>query len=432
MKENYQIAYESWKGETSAKTASWIAPLQTAALTRFLQLGFPTLKDEEWKYTNVEPIAQTEFDFPFESSIRKVGQNEIDPYAFGQKDWNRLIFVNGIYQQESSLISKPAGVEIKTLREALLSDENLKNYLAKQADFKNNAFIALNTAFLYDGAFVFVPDGKVIPEPIHLMFFSVSEDENIIAQPRNLFILGEGARVKIIESYISFSPAHNFTNTVTEIFLNAGARLEHYKIQRESPSAYHIGAIQAIVNRDSHLSSFSFSLGGQLSRTNLNVCLAEQGAHCELNGLYLAKDHQHVDHHTVIDHAKPNGTSRQNYKGVLMNQSRAVFNGKIFVRQDAQKTDANQINKNLLLSEGASVDTKPQLEIFADDVKCTHGAAVGQLEPETIFYVKSRGFSEESARKLLTHGFASEIVDEVKIEPVRSHLDQLVWQILEK
>jgi len=432
-KDRYLVAFETFEKKTGTLPPSWVSPLRKAAMVRFAELGFPTLKDEEWKYASVEPIAKNSFRFPFEISGDGLTAEKIKPFLFLERG-NRLVFVNGQFRKErSSLSSSFSGVRIGSLQQALTShSDELEPSLAKQADFQSNAFTALNTAFLSDGVYLSIPKGKVLEEPIELLFFSSSHGERIIAQPRNLILLGEGAQATVIENDVSLEGDDAFTNAVTEIFLAPAARLTHYQIQRQSEKALHVSTTQVSLDRDSHFSSHVFSFGAQLSRNNLNVTLDAEGSRSELNGLYMVGNRQHVDHHTTIDHAKPHGTSQQVYKGVLSGHSRAVFSGKIFVRKNAQKTDAHQVNKNLLLSEGATVDTKPQLEIFADDVKCTHGAAVGQLSEEEIFYVKSRGMGEEAARNLLTYGFASEILNTVKLEPVRSKLDQLIWDRLKK
>ena len=422
------------KTASAAQHPSWLESLRKNAASCFAELNFPTLRDEAWKYTNVEPLIKNSFSFTFEPETEGLVRESIEALLWGEPEWTRLVFVNGIYSKELSKISKKAeGVRIESLRETFLKHpEELERYLARQADFKNNPFTALNTAFLSDGAFIFIPHGKVLEEPIHLLFISLSPGKKTISQPRNLIVLGEASQVKIIESHVSSAQDIYFTNAVTEIVLGPAASLDHYKVQRESKKAFHMATTQTSCDRSSAYHSYSFTFGAGLSRENLNVALLAEGGSCQLDGLYLVSDIQHTDHHTVIDHTQPQGMSRQLYKGILGGRAKAVFNGKIYVRLGAQKTDAHQINKNLLLTMGATVDTEPQLEIFADDVKCTHGAAVGELEEAEIFYVRSRGISEENARNLLTYGFASEVVNAVKIEPIRSALDEWVRQALQK
>lgn len=431
-KEKIAAAFDVLEKEAHTKPPLWLQSVRREALSRFTQLGFPTLHDEEWKYTSVEPIVKNSFRFCFEPSSDDLALQKIQPFLFGELGGKRLVFVNGLYSHPLSSSRSDDGVEIGSLREAsLLQLDLLAPYFAERT-LEKNVFTLLNTAFLHDGAFIFVPQGKEVREPIHLLFISISRGEKIISQPRNLIIASKGSRVSVVESFLSLTEEGYFTNAVTEIFLNEGAQLDSYRIQRESEKAFSVSTAQVSQAEESRFFSYSFSFGAQLARSDLNVILKGEGSACELNGLYLAAGRQHTDHHTVIDHTRPRGTSRQIYKGILKDQARAVFNGKIFVREDAQHTDAHQTNKNLLLSERATVDTKPQLEIFADEVKCTHGAAVGELDEAAVFYVKSRGLSEEEARNLLTQGFASEVVQKVPIEPVRLELDQLVWQRLQK
>lgn len=432
VKDEILQTFETFQQKVHPQDSFWIKNLRAGAISRFAELGFPTLRDEEWKYTSVEPIVKNSFRFTFEPSRNGTRVQKIMPFLFGRGDWNRLVFVNGLYSQELSFLSKEAkDAKILSLREALRSETSkTEACLGRQADFEKNPFTALNTAFIHDGAFIFLPKALLLREPIHLVFLSIAGEEKVISQPRILIVMGEGSEASVIESYISLNPDPYFTNAVTEIALHRGARLEHYQIQQESENAFHIATTEVASERDASFSSHVFSFGAQLSRHNLNVTLKAEGSECTLDGLYVVTARRHSDHHTVIDHTKPRGRSHQLYKGILNDQGRAVFNGKIYVRQDAQKTDAHQTNKNLLLNEGATVDTKPQLEIFADDVKCTHGAAVGQLEEEMLFYVKSRGISEENARGLLTYGFASEVIQGVKLERVRLELDRLLWKML--
>lgn len=417
-KDRYLAAFESLQKKVS-KEPSWVRPVKKSALSRFLDLGFPTQRDEEWKYTNVEPIAKELFHFANETAANGVSSEKIKPFLLAEKG-TKLVFLNSQFRKDWSS-------EAGSLQEALASRaKEIEPYLGKLADYQANSFTALNTAFFSDGAFLSIGKNQIIQDPIQLLFVSSSHGEKISSQPRNLILVGENAEVTLVESYFSLNEEPYFTNAVTEIFLAPGAKLTRYQLQMESQKAYHVETTHVHAAKDSQFSSFVFSLGAKLSRNNLNVALDSEGAGCKLDGLYMAGDHQHVDHHTLIDHLKPHGTSRQVYKGVLKDQAKAVFNGKVMVRKDAQKTDAQQLNKNLLLSENATVDTKPQLEIFADDVKCTHGAAIGQLAEEEIFYVKSRGIDEANARRLLTFGFVSEILEQIKIKSLRSRVENWV------
>jgi len=433
-KETVLRAFETFEKQTGAKAPAWIRSVRKEALSRFIQLDFPTLRDEEWKYTSVEAIVKNSYRFNFESERDGLSIEKLSSFLIGRSKWPRLVFINGIYCKELSSPPKSSkGLLVASLWEAFSAGSDMiESHLAREADFNGNIFTALNTAFLQDGALILLRKGEVLEDPVHLLFVSPSRGEKVISQPRNLVLLEEGSRASVIESYVSPGEDPYFTNAVTEVHLSQGAGLQHCKIQQESRSAFHVATTEVSLDQASSLTSHSISTGARVARNNLNVSLKGEGASCLLNGLYLVRGTQHTDHHTVIDHILPHGTSRQNYKGILNDKSRAVFNGKIFVRRDAQKTDAHQTNKNLLLSQGATADTKPQLEIDADDVKCTHGAAVGALDEAMIFYVKSRGLDETGARDLLTYGFATEITGEVKIEPLRSHLDQLVWKFLER
>lgn len=409
-----------------------MASIRKKAIDRFSALGFPTIRQEEWKYTNIEPITRRTFHFSFDDSRDTLTLQKIEPFLFKKKDWTQLVFINGLYAKTLSWIApEAADLKVGGLEETLRSDNGfLETYLGKVVPYENNAFIALNTAFLRDGALIRFPSDKVMSKPIHLLFISNAKEGETLSQPHNIILVGSGSRATVIESYVSLDKNSNFTNAVTEIILEEKASLDHYKIQKEDENTFHISATQAVLNRDSRYFSFSFSMGGLLTRNDLNVEFQGEGAECVLNGLYLTHDKQHVDNHTIIDHARTRGTSRQLYKGILDDCSKGVFSGKIFVRKDSQKTDAHQTNKNLLLSDGAIADTKPQLEIFADDVKCTHGAAVGQLDQEAIFYLKSRGMGEDQAKRLLTYGFASEVIERITLEPLRLELDYLLLERL--
>jgi len=420
-KESYLSAFETFEKNADQKIPAWIHQTRKSAIARFSNLGFPTMREESWKYTNVGPIAETAFQAsfqPIDLSLQK-----IKPFLFGRENWPRLVFVNGVYSKElSSVAFSKNGLKVGNL-EPVLDSNLVEPYLTHYAPYDQNAFTALNTAFLRDGAFIYLPEGKTVEEPIHLLFISFPQDQNVVTYPRTLIVAGENSKTTIIESYVSLGDGNSFTNAVTEIVLKEGASVDYYKIQKESDRAFHIGATQVHQERDSKFSSFSIAMDAALTRNNLNVALDAEGAECELNGLYLADGKQHVDNTTLIDHSKPKGKSRQIYKGIVSGKATAVFSGKIFVHKNSHHTDAEQTNKNLLLSEEATVDTKPQLEILNDDVKCTHGAAVGQLDEAAVFYLKTRGINEETARKLLSYGFANEVIERIKIEPLHAALN---------
>jgi Fe-S cluster assembly protein SufD len=342
-----------------------------------------------------------------------------------------LVFINGLYLRElSNLSGLPDGITAGNFAE--MPAEHAKtvgNYLGTYADYRDEVFTALNTAQISDGAFVYIPSGIIVETPIHLLFMTTAS-EPLVAHPRVLIVTGEGAIVTVIESYASHGADVYFTNAVTEVFAARGSVITHYRLQEESEHAFHIATTEVHQERGSNYSSYAFSLGGEIARHNLNVVLNDEETETIIDGLYVVTGNQHVDNHTTIDHEKPHCASHQLYKGILDGKSRAVFNGKIFVREGALLTDARQLNKNLLLSSDATVNTKPQLEIFADDVKCSHGATVGQLDVEEMFYLGTRGLDPERARALLTFGFAEDVIGKIKLKSVRRQLDKSVLEKL--
>jgi len=423
-KANYIADFEVFERNGASGAPAWVRELRQKAFSRFSELNFPTMRDEEWKYTSVAPLLKVPFRYMADYSTPAFSNEELKRLTFGQPDWNRLAFVNGIYSKELSLISGlPKGILVQNLEQALIENPDLvKQHLGKYAGLEGNVFTALGTAFLQQGAFIYFPAGVSFEEPIHLLFVSTEQKSATVAHLRNLIVAEAGSRGGIIENYVGRTAEPYFSNVVTEIFVGEKARLEHYKIQRESETGFHINHTEVFQERESKYLSFSVDMGGKLVRNNHRAVLDEE-VECHLNGLYIAGGQQHIDNHTAIDHTKPNSKSFELYKGILDGKARAVYNGKVFVRQPAQKTDSKQTNRNLILSEAATVDTKPQLEIFADDVKCTHGATVGQLDEEAIFYLLSRGMSRPVATRLLTFGFANDVIERVAIEPLRNELE---------
>ncbi len=418
---------------SSAGGPEWLRTLRRNGVTHFTELGFPTTKLEEWIYTPVTGITKLAFK-PAPTADAAVTAERIAPFAFPGWTGSRLVFVNGHYSPAlSSLPAPQPGVTVTNLAAALASGDKLvETHLAHHAGVDASGFSALNTAFIADGAFIALAPNAVAAEPFHLLFISAPDSTANTAQPRNLIVAGANSAAKIVEHYVSLGGAAHFTNAVTEIAVGEGANIEHAKFQEENLEAFHIATVQATLARDSRFLSHSISTGARLARHNINLVMTGQGVDCVMNGLYAVGGKQLVDHHTVADHAVPHCGSHEFYHGILGGQSRGVFNGKIYVRKDAQKTDAKQTSRNLLLTDTAIVDTKPQLEILADDVKCTHGATVGQLNDEALFYCRTRGISEVNARRLLTHAFASEIVNRITVEPVREHLEQVLWGRLEE
>jgi Fe-S cluster assembly protein SufD len=414
----------------------WLQDLRERGAARFTALGIPTVRDEEWRFTSVAALASMSFRPP--EPVTGLSAAQLDGFLYATAPV-RLVVVDGRYSSELSRLSGlPAGVKAGSLAAAINGDlqedtELVQRYLGQLADFGSRAFAALNTAFAEDGAYVHVPDGVIVEQPLQVMFVSTggSSDSATVSHPRLLLVAGDHAQARVVETYVGTHGVY-FVNAVTEILAGDGAVLDHYKVQEDSVEAFHIANMHVHASRGANVSSHSFALGGRLVRNDVFATLDGEGAECTLNGLYLADGERLVDNHTTIDHAKPHCPSHEVYKGILGGRARAVFNGKIIVRPDAQKTDAKQTNRALLLSDNASINTKPQLEIFADDVKCTHGAAIGQLDEDAIFYLRARGLTFAEARDMLIHAFAGEILDRVHIEPLKRALEDELYAQLAK
>lgn len=400
--------------------------LREHALQRFKEIGFPTARTEDWRFTSVVPLTRTVFELADSRPVEKSLLNKLN-----QEPGIRLVFINGrLNQALSQLKDLPGGVVAESLEVALTTrGDRIEPFLARLANVQDLPFTALNTAFLRDGAFVEIPAGKVLEQPIEVVFVTLPGEKPVVSYPRTLLVLGQSSQASVVERYLGTEDGIYFTNAVTEIALGENAILDHYKLQEESLGAFHVANMQVRLQRSSNFRTHFVSLGGRLVRNEVRVLLDDEGSEATVNGLYLGRGHQHIDNHTVIDHAKPHCNSHELYKGILSDQSKGVFNGKIFVRKDAQKTDAKQTNQALLLSEEATINTKPQLEIFADDVKCTHGATVGQLAAEAIFYLRSRGIGHQEARSLLTFAFANDILDRIRLEPIRRRLETVLTQV---
>jgi Fe-S cluster assembly protein SufD len=419
--------------ERGARQPAWLFPLRQAGFARFAELGFPTVQQEDWRFTNVAPIAKLPFKPVFEPAKDSVPAKRLERIPFASLPGTRLVFVNGHYAAELSVVrGLPAGVRITNLAAVLAADPAfVEKHLGQCAPPEDNPFTALNQAFFLDGGFIHLPAGKTVDEPIQLIFISTSKQTGATIQPRNLIVADAGSQATIIESYVAIGGASYFTNAVTEMIVGDNATIEHLKFQDEAADAFHVAAVGGQFGRASNLRLHSFALGARLSRNYIRVRLAGEGLACILNGLYLTRGEQLADHHMVVEHAQPHCASHEYFNGILDDKSRGVFHGRILVRPEAQKTDAKQTNKNLLLSDDATVNTMPQLEIYADDVKCTHGATVGQLNEESVFYLRSRGIGPEAARRMLIHAFAGEIIERIKHELTRAELDKLVRERLE-
>jgi Fe-S cluster assembly protein SufD len=402
-------------------TADGFARLRDEAWRQFVTMGFPTTQQEEWRFTSVAPISDGGFVLP-EPPESPVLAIDIDPFRMTDAA-AELVFVEGHYAaslSRSTVLRRDAQVE-----SLAANRERLRRHLARAASFEGRPFVALNAAFLDDGAWIDLPAGSVLEQPLHLLFVSSGGAgvRPFMTHPRVVVILGENSQASVVETFVGSDGARYFTNVVTEIVVGENAGLEHYTLQYEGNQGHHVAAIHVRAERHARYASHSISLGGALVRNDLVAVLDGEGVECTLNGLYAADEERLVDNHTTIDHVRPHCGSREVYRGILADRARGVFNGKIIVRPDAQKTDAKQTNRALLLSEDARINTKPQLEIFANDVKCTHGAAVGQLDEDALFYLRSRGLGERTARRLLTHAFAADVLNRMPLESVRAKAD---------
>ena len=429
----YADAFEAVR--RTAPVPASVAELRGRAVERFTALGVPTTRDEAWRFTNVAPVAGTAFALAAPAE-REAAAADVAPHAAtGVGAGQTLLFVNGTcVAPASDLSALPAGVEVASLADVLAADaggatrQAVESHLASGAGIENEAFTALNTALLRDGAVVHVPANTVVEQPIQLLFVTSPPPGGgpVMTHPRVLVVVGENAQVRLVESYGGGGESAYLTNAVTEVIAGPGAVVDHYKTVRESPAGYHIASMHVRLGRAASFSSHAVTLEGAIVRNEAQALLDGEGVECTLNGLYLASGRRLVDNHTTIHHAQPHCSSHELYKGILDGEARAVFNGKIIVAIDAQKTDAKQSNKALLLSEDAQINTKPELEIFADDVRCTHGATVGQLDEDALFYLRARGLGLEQARNVLIHAFASDLLNRIAIAPIREQLEDLL------
>lgn len=424
---SYQTAFRNVRDLTT--TAPWLELVRNGAIDRFEQLGFPSVREEGWKYTNLAALAKESFTPA--SASDEITASDTSRFAYPESKGAHLVVVDGFLREE---LSEKSGLEevvaidlISAVTDARYN-KIVRKYLARNAGYHNNGLTALNTAFLQSGVFLLIPKNVKLATPVQVTF--VANADGTASFPRVLVVAEEHSSATLIESFVSRGDERYFTNAIVEIVLREGAHFEHYRLQRESRQAFHVSTTSAELGRSSRYDTTSINLGAQLSRHDISVVMDHEGAETSVDGLYMVGSDQHTDTHSVIDHKQPHCNSHQLYKGILDGNGRAVFNGKIFVREGAQKTDAMQTNKNLLLSDKARVDTKPQLEIYADDVKCAHGAAVGQIDPEELFYLETRGIGPELGRSLLTYGFAEEVIAKIGIESIRSELDEIVLKQL--
>ena len=408
---------------------STLSSERAEALGQFLAAGFPTKKDEEYKYTDLSEAVNKQYSLAPKQEFN-ITKEQLDQLHLGEEHFDFIVFVNGKFQKALSKISVE-NAEFLTLNNAFSSNKDLVEKYFNQIKPKNTAFTALNDALYSDGFFLFVPKNTVIEKPIHLFYISENQDENIFYTTRNLLIVEEGAKVEVIESHHNFDETYTFTNSVTEIFVGKNAKADWHKLQNDSQTTYLIDSTFAKQERDSLATVNTFAFGGKLVRNNLDFIHTGENINSFMNGITIIGNEQLVDHHTAVHHNEPNCESYQNYKGVFKDKAHGVFNGKVFVNKIAQKTNAYQQNNNILLSEGATIDTKPQLEIFADDVKCSHGCTVGQLNDEALFYLRARGISKKEAQALLLYAFANDAMENIDIEPLKLKVAKLLAEKLE-
>lgn len=430
-KEAYLSAHRAFERGLNGADRFPLRSLRRQAADRFERLDFPTTGDEAWRYTNAAPIVATRFQPALGGRPVAVGPEQIEPFAY---DAIQLVFVNGRYAPElSSLEHLPDGARAGSLSADLDPEDTLlSKHLGQYADYEAQTFTALNTAFVHDGAFVHVPRNVAFDAPVHILFVSTADERPIVSHPRCLVLTEAHGALSIVETYVGFGNAPYFTNAVTEIVAGEGSVVDHYKLVLENEAAFHVATTQTSQGGASNVSTHTISLGGRLVRNEVNARLAGEGGEATVNGFYLLDASEHVDNHTLIEHVAPHCTSHEFFKGILNGRSKGVFRGKIYVHQTAQKTDAYQTNQNLLLSDDASVVAKPQLEIYADDVKCSHGATIGQIDEKAIFYLRSRGVGPETARQVMIQAFADEILDNVRIDAVRTRLNDWVKAKLER
>lgn len=423
--DTYLDIFPAFETQAPGHDLPWLRKLRAEAFARFCATGFPTTHDEDWRFTNVSPIARTPFRLATKGQARK---SELDAVKF-QATGAQLFFVNGHFAPELSSI--PQWFEASSLREQLVKNpEGLRPHFGRYLDIQRDPFSALNAAFAEDGTYVHVPRGIAIQEPIHLVFISTATDEPTMSHPRNLLVFEDESEATVVEEYFSLGGGPVLSNSATELVVGENATVSHYMIEREHREAFNISTLRIQQGRSANVASHSVLLGGGLVRNNVHPVLAGEGGECLINGLFVGYGRQHLDNYMQVEHASPHCSSRQFYNGILDGHAHGVFHGRIVVHKDAQKTDAKQTNRNLLLSDDAQIDTKPQLEIYADDVKCTHGATIGQIEDNALFYLQSRGIDEASARRLLLLAFASECVQRMKAGAARNRVEHLIHDYL--
>jgi Fe-S cluster assembly protein SufD len=428
--DHYLETFTAFEKQTRGEDPRWLEKLRETALARFFETGFPTTRDEDWRFTNVSAIARTPF--------RRAGNKPTELSPADLAAWKittstaQLVFVDGQFVAGlSALDGLTKGLTVSGLKHQIRRHpEVVEAHLGRYVDIHRDPFPALNTAFAEDGAYVHIARGTVVSAPIHLLFVSTTRDTPEMTHPRNLVVVEDEGQVTVIEEYISLGSGSVLSNGVTELVAGESANVRHHMIVREQQEAFHISTLRIEQARSATVSSHSLLLGGGLVRNNVHPVLRGEGGECLINGLFVGNGHQHLDNYMLVEHAGPHSSSRQFYNGILDEHAHGVFHGRIVVHKDAQKTDAKQTNRNLLLSDDAQVDTKPQLEIYADDVKCTHGATIGQIDENSLFYLQSRGIDRVAARRLLLSAFASECLARMKADAARDHAEQLIHTYL--
>ncbi|MBI5325980.1 MAG: Fe-S cluster assembly protein SufD [Ignavibacteriae bacterium] len=413
--------FNEFENKLNGSRLSAVHTIRKDAFDKFKILGFPTAKDEEWKYSNPGFVHQYNFKLKLNANDDGITQEIVNKYKFENLDEHLLVFVNGFYSEKLSDVKpKKKQIILGSFADAIERNSiEILKYFGKFAGYIKNGFTALNTAFAQDGAFILIPDGTVIERPIRLLYITDAREQSVLTMPRNLIIAGECSNFKIVESSHTIGAQPSFNNSVSEIVMDFSSNVEYYNIQNNNENSFYVGTTQISQQRGSIFTGTTITLKGNYIRNNLNSLLDAEACETNYNGLYFVADNSFVDNHTLIDHAKPNCNSNEVYKGILNDKATVVFNGKIIVRQDAQKTNAYQTNRNILLTDDAKIHTKPQLEIFADDVKCSHGATSGYLDRDSLFYLRSRGISEEMAKTLLLNAFASEVLEKINIAELR-------------
>ena len=422
--EKYLEIFDQFNNRADAGQPRWLQRLRQDAFARFSEIGFPTTHDEDWRFTNVAAVSNAAFEL---AGVEAVTKEQLEPFGASQFACC-LVFVNGLFSRElSTLAELPKGVAVGSLAAQLKNDPaGVEHHLGQYLNTQRDSFASLNTAFIEDGVYVHVPRGSVVETPIYVLYVTVPGAAPTMNHPHNLIMAQENSQVTVVEDYVSLGDGITFSNAATELVAGDNANVSHYMIVREGEQAYNFSTLRIQQGRHANVATHSLLLSGALVRNNVHPVLAGEGSECLINGLFMANGRQHMDNYMLVEHASPHCDSRQFYNGILNGQSHGVFHGRIIVHKDAQKTDAKQTNRNLLLSDDAQIDTKPQLEIYADDVKCTHGATIGQFDDNALFYLRSRGLAEAAARHVLLLAFANQCLDRMNSPQLRDHLEKLV------